>query len=158
MRGWAVAIVLLASGIAYAQSEPAVPAARFVGTWVGTQRWAIPNPPPGASREQAVTLTIEEVDGKLTGSMRPFLGGEEGATFVESAIIGDELKVVAVVGRPGAGGLPRAESRGGWTAPVRIGFVFKNDGVNLTGSADVRMGDVPWTKFAYDLGKKRSRY
>jgi hypothetical protein len=36
--------------------------------------------------------------------------------------------------------------------------VFRNDGVTMTGTADVRMGEVPWTKFKYDLGKKRSRY
>jgi hypothetical protein len=36
--------------------------------------------------------------------------------------------------------------------------VFRNDGVKMTGTADVTMGDVPWTKFRYNLGKKRSRY
>jgi hypothetical protein len=33
-----------------------------------------------------------------------------------------------------------------------------NAGVNMTGMADVRMGDVPWMKFAYELGRKRARY
>ena len=149
MKAVLLGLLLLGATAASAQSpEAAASPTRFVGTWVGTQKWAIENPPPGSSQEQAVTLTIELVDGRLTGTMRPFLGGEEGATFIESAVIGDELKVVAMVGRPGA--------RGG--SPVRVGFVFKNDGVNMTGTADVRMGDVPWMKFAYELGKKRSRY
>jgi hypothetical protein len=30
--------------------------------------------------------------------------------------------------------------------------------VKMTGTADVQMGDVPWMKFSYDLGKKRARY
>jgi len=29
----------------------------FVGTWVGTQRWAIANPPPGANPDQPVSIT-----------------------------------------------------------------------------------------------------
>jgi hypothetical protein len=28
----------------------------------------------------------------------------------------------------------------------------------LKGTADVKMGDVPWLKFSYNLEKKRSRY
>ena len=88
--------------------------------------------------------------------MRPFLGGDDGATITEATIVGDELRATAVVGRPrptaGRGG-----GRGGNNA-TRIAFVFRNDGVKMTGTADVRMGEVPWTKFKYDLGKKRSRY
>lgn len=148
---------LVLASVASGQVQPAaVPAARFVGTWVGTQAWAIPNPPPGANNEQPVTLELQAVDGKITGTMRPFLGGDDGATITEATIVGDELRATAVVGRPrptaGRGG-----GRGGNNA-TRIAFVFRNDGVKMTGTADVRMGEVPWTKFKYDLGKKRSRY
>jgi hypothetical protein len=37
-------------------------------------------------------------------------------------------------------------------------FTFKPDGVNLTGTADVMLGEVKWLKFNDDLSKKRSRY
>ena len=155
---WALGVgcSLLLAAIASAQVQPAaVPAARFVGTWVGTQAWAIPNPPPGANNEQPVTLELQLVDGRITGTMRPFLGGDDGATITEATIVGEELRATAVVGRPrptaGRGG-----GRGG--NATRIAFVFRNDGVKMTGTADVRMGDVPWTKFKYELGKKRSRY
>jgi hypothetical protein len=141
-----------------APDTAAVPAARFAGTWVGTQAWAISNPPPGASQNQAVTLEIEVVDGRITGSMTPFLGGEEGATFVEAAIVGEELRAKAVVGRPRAAGGGRRGGVGGWKEPVAVAFTFRNSGVNMTGAADVKMGDVPWMSFRYELGKKRSRY
>jgi hypothetical protein len=143
-----------------AASAPAVPAARFAGTWVGTQAWAIEKPPPGASRDQAVTLELEVVDGKITGTMTPFLGGEDGATIVEATIVGEELRATAVAGRPRtqAAGGRRGGGGGGWKDPIRIAFVFRPAGVKMTGTADVRMGDVPWMKFTYDLGKKRARY
>lgn len=140
-----------------AAAAEAIPAARFAGTWVGTQAWAIDNPPPGSSQDQAVTLEIEVVDGKIVGSMTPFLGGEEGATFADARIVGDELHATAIVGRP----RPQAAGRrggGGFKESTRIAFVFRNTGVTMNGTADVRMGDVPWMKFRYDLGKKRSRY
>ena len=130
--------------------EPAVPAARFVGTWVGTQAWAIANPPPGSRQDQPVTLVIENVDGKLRGTMTPFLGGEDGASFADGQIVGSELRGVATAGRGG-----RAA---GWKGPVRVTFTFTNDGVAMKGTADVRMGDVPWMAFTYQLEKKRSRY
>ena len=44
-------------------------------------------------------LTIEVVDGKVAGSMAPFLGGDEGATLVAATMVGDELHATAVVGR-----------------------------------------------------------
>ena len=150
--------VLALYAVVGAQAPAAVPAARFVGTWVGTQAWAISNPPPGANNEQPVTLELQLVDGRITGTMRPFLGGDDGATITEATIVGDELRATAVVGRP----RPTVGRRGGGTAGgsggTRIAFVFRNDGVKMTGTADVRMGDVPWTKFKYELGKKRSRY
>ena len=137
---------------------PAVPAARFVGTWVGTQAWAIKDPPPGANNEQPVTLDIQIVDGKITGTMRPFLGGEDGATITEATIVGEELRATAVVGRPRAANAGRRGGGAGGNSAIGIAFVFRNDSLKMTGTADVKMGDVPWTKFRYALEKKRSRY
>jgi hypothetical protein len=37
------------------------------------------------------------MDAKLVGALTPFMGGEEGATFVESTIVGEALHAVAVV-------------------------------------------------------------
>lgn len=150
-------LLLLASTAPHAQAPAAaVPASRFVGTWVGTQAWAIKDPPPGASNDQPVTLELSVVDGKVTGTMRPFLGGDDGATITEATIVGDELRATAVVGRPRPAGR-RGGGPGGGSA-ISIAFMFRNDGVKMTGTADVTMGDVPWTKFRYSLGKKRSRY
>jgi len=137
-------------------AAPSAPAARFVGTWVGTQAWAISNPPPGASNDQPVTLELQLVDGQITGTMRPFLGGDDGATIVETSIVGEELRATAVVGRPRPG--RRGGGRGGGNSAVMIVFLFRNDGLKMTGTADVQMGEVPWTKFSYKLEKKRSRY
>src|SRR5688572_16858352 len=115
------------SGVPVDREQAAVPAARFVGIWVGTQSWAISNPPPGSSQDQAVTLELQVVDGKLTGTMKPFLGGEDGATIVDATIVGEELRATAVVGRPRT--QPAAGRRGGgppgWKDPVRVAFVFK---------------------------------
>jgi hypothetical protein len=152
-----MALIVFLAVLAFGQAQPtAVPASRFVGTWVGTQAWDIANPPPGANNEQPVTLELQLTDGKISGTMRPFLGGDDGATITEATIVGDELRATAIVGRPrpNAG---RGGGRGGNSA-IRIAFVFRNDGMKMTGTADVRMGEVPWTKFKYDLGKKRSRY
>jgi len=140
------------AGRPFAQSapEPAVPMARFVGTWVGIQSWAIPDPPPGSRQDQPVTLVIDNVDGKLRGTMTPFLGGEDGASIVEARIVGNELQASAIVGQP--------RGRAGSRSPVKVDFTFRNEGLTLKGRADVTMGDVPWMKFNYDLGRKRSRY
>jgi hypothetical protein len=155
----------------------------FVGTWVGTQRWAIANPPPGANEDQPVSITIELVDGKLTGTMTPFMGGDDGATFVDAQIVGDELQASAVFRspRPAAGAVtggataktlvgedegeakvspPSGRGRRGptWKDATKIRFTFKNDGLDLKGTADITMNDVKWLTFNYDLSKKRSRY
>ena len=144
--------VLAFSGRPAAQfAEPAVPMARFVGTWVGTQSWAIANPPPGSRQDQPVTLVIESVNGTLRGTMTPFLGGEDGATFNDVKIVGDQLHASATAGRPRV-------SAAGRNSPVSVAFTFRNEGVALKGSADVKMGDVPWMKYSYDLSRKRSRY
>ena len=162
MRSIAFATVMFvasALGPAAAQQDAAVQPTRFVGTWVGTQAWAIKDPPPGASKDQAVTLELQVVDGKLTGTMKPFLGGDDGATIVEATIVGDELRAAAVVGRPRTQAAGRGRGGGGgFKDATKIAFVFRVDGVKMTGAADVQMGDVPWMKFSYDLGKKRSRY
>jgi len=141
-----------------AVTSNAVSAARFVGVWVGTQGWAIANPPPGARPDQPVTLIIELADGRLTGTLKPFLGGEEGATLVDARIVGDELQASAVVGTPRPGGRGARRGAPNWKDTVAVSLVFRNDGVALKGTADVTMSEVPWTKFSYDLGKKRSRY
>lgn len=155
----ATAVFSAAIARAQAPATPSVPAARFVGTWVGTQAWAIPNPPPGANNEQPITLDLQLVEGKITGTMRPFLGGEDGATITEATIVGEELRATAVVGRPRpATAGRRGGGAGGGTSAIRIAFVFRNDGLKMSGTADVQMGDVPWTKFKYELAKKRSRY
>ena len=156
-----IAVLVAAGHSAAAQDTAAVPATRFVGPWVGTQAWAIKDPPPGASTDQPVTLDLQLVDGKLTGTMKPFFGGEDGATIVDATIVGEELRATAVVGRPrtqAATGRGRGGGQGGFKDATKIAFVFRNNGVKMTGTADVQMGDVPWMKFSYDLGKKRSRY
>ena len=98
----------------------AVQPARFAGTWVGRQAWAIKDPPPGASQDQLVTLELQVADGEIIGTMEPFLGGEDGATITAAAIVGEELHATAVVGRP------RARVAGGgpakWKDSIRISF------------------------------------
>jgi hypothetical protein len=141
--------------------QPATPLARFAGTWVGTQAWAIPNPPPGSRQDQPVTLTIEVLDGKAIGNMKPFMGGEDGATFVDAKIVGEELHATAIIGRArggGRGGAGRGGANANAPSQPRVNFVFTNTGLAMSGTADVFMGEVPWTKFKYTLEKKRSRY
>ena len=129
----------------------------FVGTWVGTQAWAVDNPSPSAKEEQPVELKIDLVGGQLVGFMSPWFGGSDGATFTQTTIEGDQLKATAVVGKPA---LPGARGqRGNWKSNVRIFFNFKSEFKDsLTGTADVMMNDVKWLKFTYNLSKKRSRY
>lgn len=140
----------------YQEPAAAVQPVRFAGTWVGTQAWAIENPPPGSRQDQPVTLDLAVVDGRITGTMKPFLGGEDGATLVDATIVGEELRATAVVGRPRTGG--RGGGRGNWKDPIQVSFVFTGDALTLTGTGEVKMGDVPWMTFTYDLSKKRSRY
>jgi hypothetical protein len=177
MSIWVSGVVLVLALFQAAPPQRAtVSPQTFVGTWVGTQSWAIESPPPGARQDQPVSLTIDLVDGKITGTMTPFMGGQDGATFVDAQIVGDELRVAAVVGRPRQAPAARADvppaedapvargrgRRGGpapsWKDPVRVQFTFKNDGTALTGVADITMNDVKWLKFNYDLSRKRSRY
>lgn len=150
--------VLILLIIPASQAAQNAPSSAFVGTWVGTQKWAIESPSPSAKEDQPVELTIEAgPDGKLTGFMNPWFGGSDGATFTQTAILGDELQAQAVVGKPPAPG--QRGQRGNWKNSVKIFFKFKNEGNSaLAGTADVMLGDVKWLKFNYNLGKKRSRY
>jgi len=148
--------------LAHAQEQPTqtVSLQRFVGTWVGVQTWAIDNPSPGAKEEQEVTLTVDEVNGKLVGSMTPFFGGSDGVSFVDGEIVGDTLQANGKLGQPRAGE-PAAESRNqprGWKDAARIQFAFSADRNNLKGTADIQLNGVKWLKFNYDLSRKRSRY
>jgi hypothetical protein len=140
-------------------TQPVAPSS-FVGTWVGVQTWAIDNPSPGAREEQEVTLTIDEFNGKLVGTLMPFFGGSDGASFVNGELVGDELRATGRLGQPRAGE-PAAESRNqprGWKEATRIQFAFTADRNNLKGSADIQLSGVKWLKFNYNLSKKRSRY
>jgi hypothetical protein len=164
MRTIAVCLVLglfVASGLPELAAVQNVPSNRFEGTWVGVQRWAIDNPSPGAQEDQPVVLTIETVDGTLVGTMTPFFGGADGASFVGGQIVGDELRVMGVMGKPQ--GSTDATTftrnlRGGWKDNVKILFNFRTERTELVGTADVLMDDVKWLKFKYELSRKRSRY
>jgi hypothetical protein len=132
----------------------------FVGTWVGTQKWAGDIKSPGPAEEQEVTLTIEEFNGKLVGSLTPFFGGNDGASFGNGDLVGDALKATGRLGQPKPGE-PVAESRNqprNWKGQTQIAFAFDVDRNNLKGTADVTLNGVKWLRFEYDLSKKRSRY
>jgi hypothetical protein len=60
----------------------------------------------------------------------------------------------------GAGGAAggRAGPTGNWKDSTAIRFVFRNSGLEMTGTADVRLGEVPWMTYKYQLSKKRARY
>ena len=171
MTGWPAGALVFGLLFQAAPQPPAratVSAETFVGTWVGTQKWAIETPPPGARQDQPVALTLELAGGKIIGTLTPFMGGQDGATIVDSEIIGDELRATAVMGRPrpvpteGAAAARGRGARGAapanWKDGTKIQLVLKNDGLALTGTADVTLNDIKWLKFTYDLSKKRSRY
>ena len=148
--------VLLSSiaGAQKAQGVATVPMASFVGTWVGTQTWAVDNPPPNAQGEQLVELTIEMVDGRLTGSMNPWFGGEDGATFTKVSIVGEELLASATIGKRVE---PDQRARRDWKSRVTIEFRFKTQpNQRLVGTAAVIFDTTQWTRFQYDLGMKRA--
>src|SRR5437762_8222465 len=110
-----------------APPQPVSPA-MFAGTWVGLQTVAN-NTSPGVQEAQTVTMTIELVDGKLAGTLTPFFGGDDGASFVDAEIEGEELKVSAIVGKPRAAA--GAEGRGappGWKSDTRIRFTLREIG------------------------------
>ena len=138
--------------LALAVQQPAASPSSFVGSWVGFQTWTGDTVSVSAKTPQAVTLNIEMVDGKLVGTM-PFFGGVDVASFVDTRIVGDELEASAVIKKAEA-----AAQRKAWTDDVKITFHLKADKVNMTGTADVLLGDVKWMKFKYELGKKRTLY
>ena len=112
---------------------------------------------------QTVTITIEVVDGKLVGTLTPFFGGTEGASFADAQIVGEELRASGGMGKPPAA--PGGETGGGqggaiprWKLDTEIQFTLKGDRTHLKGTADVRLGGVKWMQYNYDLEKKRSRY
>jgi hypothetical protein len=142
-------------------AQQTVSHASFVGTWVGVQAWLVDPLPPGAEERQPVTLTIELVDGRLVGTLTPFFGGSDGAGFVEATIVGDRLQASGVMGTPQSttdGWTFTRNLRETWKQSVKILFDLKADKTELTGTADVLMGDVPWMKLGYELSRKRSRY
>jgi hypothetical protein len=176
LQGW-VSLISLLAGVPQASPAPAAASPQvFVGTWVGTQAWNVGTAPPGTSSDQPVSITIAYQNGKLTGTLTPFMGGDDGLVFTETHIVGDELRVTAAFARPPApaGGVPpKAEPveeeglprvvparvrRPTWKDTVTVALVLKADRLDLKGTADVRMNDVKWLAFTYDLSKRRSRY
>jgi hypothetical protein len=129
--------------------------ARFEGTWVGFQTWSIDSPPTNAKTPQPVQLDIQAIDGKLVGVMTPFFGGSDGASFSDGRIIGERFEASGVMGQPS-----QTRPPSGWKTGVKINFDFTatGDKNQLIGTAEVLMGDVKWTKFKYELSRKRSRY
>lgn len=154
----------------------AAPAQTFVGTWVGTQRWAIATPPPGANQEQPVSLTVTIVGGRLTGTLVPFMGGEDGLVFGDGTIVGDELRASAIFGSPNPDNVPIQEDAGDpagdfkivpsngrgrkqpWKDTVTVDLALRNEGVNMKGTATVAISGMKWLSFDYDLSRKRARY
>ena len=85
------ALIVVSAGSIGAQDDRAqktVTLQSFVGTWVGTQKWADDIKSPGPAEEQEVVLTIEEFNGKLVGSLTPFFGGSDGASFGNGDLVG----------------------------------------------------------------------
>jgi hypothetical protein len=155
-----IVVSVISLGAQDERAQPAVTLQSFVGTWVGTQKWADDIKGPGPAEEQEVTLTIEEFNGKLVGLLTPFFGGSDGASFGNGDLAGDELRATGRIGQPKAGE-PVAESRNqprNWKGQTQIAFAFDVDRNNLKGTADVTLNGVKWLRFNYDLSKKRSRY
>src|SRR5688572_6042366 len=145
-----------------AASQDAAPS-RFVGEWVGLQTWAIENPPANVKESQPVEIKIESMEGRLVGTITPFMGGSDGASFVDATITGEELKATGAMGPPRlatAQGGRGQRGATGWKSTVKVDFSFAFGGNNnqLIGTADVLMGDAKWMKFKYELSRKRSRY
>jgi hypothetical protein len=157
------ALIVVFAGLLGAQEERAqrtVTPESFVGTWVGTQKWADDITTPGPTEEQEVSLTIEEFNGKLVGMLTPFFGGSDGASFGNGDLVGDQLRATGRIGQPKPGE-PVAESRNQprtWKGQTQIAFAFDVDRNSLKGTADVMLNGVKWLRFTYDLSKKRSRY
>jgi hypothetical protein len=149
-------LYLIALFQAPAPPQPVSPAT-FAGTWVGLQT-VVNNTSPGVQEAQTVTMTIELVDGKLAGTLAPFFGGDDGASFVDVEIVGEELKASAIVGKPRAAAGSEGRAAPGWKSDTRIRFTLKADRTRMKGTADVELSGVKWMQYSYDLEKKRSRY
>jgi len=150
-----VALLQTAALLQAPDSPQSVAPATFVGTWVGVQT-VVNNASPGVVEGQTVTMAIDLVDGRLVGTLTPFFGGIDGASFVDAQVTGEELHASAVVGKPapaGGRGAPPA-----WKGDTKIRFTLRADRTHLTGTADVEMDGVKWMQYKYDLEKKRSRY
>jgi hypothetical protein len=137
--------------------QPVSPAT-FAGTWVGLKQVAN-NTLTRRTEAQTVTLTIEVVDGKLVGTLTPFLAATTAPRSSTTEIVGEELRASAIVGKP-----PRCRRRRGkragssWKSDTRIRFTLKADRTRMKGAADVELSGVKWMQYNYDLEKKRSRY
>ena len=141
-----ICIALTCTGVHDLEAQESVPLSRFAGTWVGLQTWTVDN--PSAQEPQPVTLTLELTDGKLTGSMTPFLGSAQALAITDAQVVGNELHATANSGR----------SRNRWQRNVNVSFAFVQEAEELTGTANLTMGVVPWLELDYKLSRKRSRY
>ena len=95
-------------------AAPDVSPTRFVGEWVGLQSWAIPDPPVNARDPQPVEIKIESIDGRLVGTLTPFMGGSDGANFVDATITGEELKASGSIGGGGNAAPQVGRRRSNW--------------------------------------------
>ena len=148
--GRIVALCVLCAALVGMVEGQEAPASRFVGVWVGSQIWDIESPPPNAKTAQPVELDIKLVDGKLVGLLTPFFGGSDGATFSEAQIVGENLQASGMMGG----------RRTGWKSNVQVKFDFKPtaDRNQLIGTVQVMMGETQWTKYKYELSRRRTRY
>ena len=150
------------------------PAPSLQGQWVGTQSWAIENPPPAIQGDhEGVRLILELKDGQLQGLLVPFLGGVDGAVFYgaqfedggfsASARIGPEPDFASSTDLPElvpqneGGEDPDGRSApGSWKQSLAVLLEFEQTDVDhLVGLATVKMGEVDWLKFSYDLERQR---
>jgi hypothetical protein len=138
--------LLMFAGAGNLAAQDSASLSQFAGTWVGLQTWTIDN--PSATEPQPVTLTLEMVDGNLTGSITPFLGSAQGLAITQARVVGDELHLSA----------DSSQSRNRWQRDVGVSFKLIQEAEELTGSANLTMGDVPWLELDYKLSRKRSRY
>jgi hypothetical protein len=155
-------LVVLGAAAALPQTPAAQSpaAASLVGTWVGVQTWATDNAGPGAREEQEVTLTIDEVNGTIIGTLTPFFGGSDGASFTGAQATGDQLRAHGRLGKPRTDepAAPSLNMPRNWKDGVQIEFAFQPDRNSLRGTADVTLNGVKWITYKYDLSRKRSRY
>jgi hypothetical protein len=141
--GLALALPAIAPGSA-SQSPQSL--TRFAGVWTGTQLWKTSSPSPYTREGQPVSLEIRVSGDTISGSITPFLGMAEGATFSRARITGSQLRATAIIGAPRETG-----NSSNWPDSVVSSFEFNLDGNDLAGTAQLNMGEVPWLKFEYRL-------